>query len=136
MSQETKVEKQTRLEQEGIQARKEQTIKNDFSKNGEIYNEENDLALSHDDELHPLGKGSGHGGHTHVVPNRRASKTAIDRSQFDTERGGGSYDIFGMNDAGGRKRSTMINLYSANYQYNENSIDTSKNIEDGQWVNK
>ena len=45
MAQETKVEKQTRLEQEGIQARKEQTIKNDFSKNGEIYNEESDTLI-------------------------------------------------------------------------------------------
>lgn len=136
MAQETKVEKQTRLEQEGIQARKEQTIKNDFSRNGEIYNEESDLALSHEDELHPLGKGTGSSGHGHRTPNRNASKTAIDRTDFDTEKGGGSYDIFGMNDAGGRKRSTMINLYSAEYQYNENSIDTSENVKDGQWVNK
>ena len=136
MAQETKVEKQTRLEQEGILARKEQTIKNDFSKNGEIYNEESELALSHEDESHPLGKGTGSSGHGHRIPNRNASKTTIDRTDFDTERGGGSYDIFGMNDAGGRKRLTMINLYSANYQYNENSIDTSKNVEDGQWVNK
>jgi hypothetical protein len=136
MAQETKVEKQTRLEQEGIQARKEQTIKNDFNKNGEVYNEESDLVKSHEDESHPLGKGTGGSGHGHRIPNRHASKTAIDRSDFDTERGGGSYDIFGMNDAGGRKRSTMINLYSVNYQYNENSIDTSKNVEDGQWINK
>ena len=69
MAQETKVEKQTRLEQEGIQARKEQTIKNDFSKNGEIYNEESDLALSHEDESHPLGKGTGSSGHGHRIPN-------------------------------------------------------------------
>ena len=136
MAQETKIEKQTRLKQEEIQARKEQTIKNDFNKNGEVYNEESDLVKSHEDESHPLGKGTGGSGHGHRIPNRHASKTAIDRSDFDTEKGGGSYDIFGMNDAGGRKRSTMINLYSANYQYNENSIDTSKNVEDGQWINK
>lgn len=135
MAQETKVEKQTRLEQEGIQARKDQTIKNDFNRNGEIYNEESEFALSHDDESHPLGKGSGHGGHTHVTPNRKANKS-IDRGQIDTENGGGSYDIYGINKVGGRKYSTMINLYNSDYEYNEDSIDTSINVEDGQWVNK
>lgn len=127
---------QTRLEAESLQIRKETSIKNDYNSKTELYNENHDSAKTHNDELHPLGKGTGHGGHTHTKPNRNASKTMIDRSQFDTNNGGGSYDIYGMNNAGGRIRSQMINLYGPENQYNEDSIDTSKNIEDGQWVNK
>ena len=126
---------QSRLEQEGLNIRKELLTKNDFNRTTDVYSEEHDKSKTHNDELHPLGKGTGHGGHTHTVPNRKLSKTAIDRSQFDTENGGGSYDIYGYNNAGGRTRLLSINLYNANKQYNENSIDTTSNIEDGQWVN-
>ena len=116
---------QTRLEEEGKVIRNERLIKNEYQKNEEKqYNEEHDTALTHDDELHPLGKGTKSGGHTHITPNRKAPK-AIDYSQFNTENGGGSYDIFGRDEAGGRKRSQMINIYGPDRQYNENSIDTS-----------
>lgn len=116
---------QTRLEEEGKVSRNERLIKNEYQqKEGKQYNDEHDNALTHDDELHPLGKGTKSGGHTHTIPNRKAPKT-IDYSQFNTEKGGGSYDIFGRDEAGGRKRSQMINIYSPDRQYNENSIDTS-----------
>lgn len=142
MEKEKTFDKQTRLEQEGIKIRKETIIKNDFNNKTDVYNEEHDKTRSHNDELHPHGKGTGHPGHTHTIPNRYASKTAIDKTQFDTENGGGSYDIFGYgkvggkNKAGGRNFSKSINLYSSERQYNENSVDTSKNVEDGQWVNR
>lgn len=135
MSQKTKNNNQSRLEQEGIQIRKETIIKNEFNGKNNVYDEQSEKAKSHNDELHPHGKGTGHGGHTHLVPNKNTSKTSIDRSQIDTENGGGSYDIFGRENSGGRNRSKMINLYNSGYQYNEDSIDTSKNIEDGQWSN-
>lgn len=127
---------QTRLEAEGLALRKETNVKNDYNPKTEVYSDTHEDALTHNDELHPLGKGSGHGGHTHTRPDKNASKTAIDRSQIDTENGGGSFDIYGINNAGGRLRSQSINIYGPENQYNENSIDTSKNIEDGQWKNR
>ena len=126
---------QTRLEQEAIIIRKERLIKNDFQPkvDGKQYDYEHDSAKTHDDELHPLGKGTGSGGHTHVTPNRNAPKT-INYTQFNTEIGGGSYDIYGANNVGGRRYSQNINLYGPDRQYNENSIDMSQSeIENITW---
>ena len=117
----------SRIEIEGSQIRKDAVInKNVFNSKTEVYSEEHDKAKTHDDETHPLGKGTGHGGHTHTTPNRNAPKTKIDRTQFDTENGGGSHDIYGYNNAGGRINSLRINIYNSENQYNENSIDTSE----------
>ena len=117
----------TRLEIEGSQIRKDTVInRNVFNSKTEVYSEEHDSAKTHDDETHPLGKGTGHGGHTHTIPNRNASKTGIDRTQFDTENGGGSHDIFGYNNAGGRINSLRINIYNSENQYSEDSIDVSE----------
>ena len=126
--------KQSRLEQDALEIRKNTLIKNDYMKGekGE-YGAEHEDAKTHNDEIHPHVKGSGHGGHTHVVPNPNKSKTAIERSQIDTENGGGSYDKFGRNGMGGRIRLQSINIYGPDNQYGVESIDTNKNIEDGQY---
>lgn len=125
---------QSRLEQDAISARKELTLKNDFKKGAEEYSAQNEKAITHDDEKHPHGKGTNHGGHTHMVPDAKKSKTAIDYSQIDTANGGGSFDKFGRNNVGGRNRMQMINIYGPDRQYGIDSIDTGKNIEEGQFV--
>jgi hypothetical protein len=120
----------TRLEIEGSQIRKDIIInKNDFNSKTEVYSEEHDSAKTHNDETHPLGKGTGHGGHTHTTPKRNASKAdkeRIDRTQIDTENGGGSHDIFGYNNAGGRINSLRINIYNSENQYSKDLIDVSE----------
>ena len=86
--------KQSRLETEGLSKRKETLVKNDFTPKSEHYSSSHDMAKTHDDNKHPLGKGLDNGGHTHTIPNPKKSKTAIDKSQFNTEKGGCSYDKF------------------------------------------
>lgn len=127
---------QSRLEQEALKLRKETLIKNDFIREVEEYSETSDKAKTHDDEHHPHGKGTGHGGHTFTTPDAKKSKTMIDHSQFDTTNGGGSYDKFGRNGVGGRFRMETINIYGPEHSYGVDSVDTTKNIEDGQFVNR
>lgn len=124
--------KQSRLEEEAIILRKETLVKNDYQTGDTEYNEKHSNALSHDDENHPLGKGTGSGGHTYSIPNSNKSKTMYEY-QIDTQNGGGSYDKFGRNGVGGRQRSQIINLYSPDKAYGPDSIDTSANINDGQF---
>ena len=78
--------KQSRLEQDAISARKEQTLKNEFKKGAEEYSAQSEKAKTHDDEKNPHGKGTNHGGHTHIVPDAKKSKIeAINkfRDEFD-----------------------------------------------------
>lgn len=127
---------QTRLEQEGIDKRNETMRGNVFYSVKEAeknYSDKHDTARTHDDDKHILGKGTGHGGHTYVVPGESKSKTMINKSNFDTENGGGAYDIHGRNNVGGRNFLKKISKYGPDKQYGIGSIDTSANIEEGQY---
>lgn len=127
---------QSNLEKNGLSKRKEQTQVRDhynFNKTNP-YSENHELAKTHNDKGHPWGKGTGEGGHTYTTPNWEKSKTAIDRSQFNTESGGGSHDIFGINDYGGRSFLQRINLYGPDREYGVESISSEENINDGQVV--
>lgn len=117
----------SRIEIEGSETRNDILRKNTFNSNTDVYSEEHDSAKTHDDESHKWGKGSRRisGGHTHVTPNKNASKTQIETGQFDTETGGGSYDIYGKDNVGGRLRLQAINLYNPDRQYSDESVDTS-----------
>lgn len=126
--------KQTCLEKVGIEKRHDTIIKND-------YNIEDQYSQLHKDALSdgdPLGKGSGHGGHTHYIPDCNKPSSMMDYSNFDTdaENIGGSYDINGRNGIGGRNYLKTISLYNEENQYGPNLIDTSANVEDGQIIIK
>ena len=54
-------------------------------------------------------------------------------SNFDTTNGGGCYDIKGRNGIGGRDRAMSISIYNQENQYGPTSVNTEKNIEDGQY---
>lgn len=124
--------KQTCLEKKGIEARHETLIRNDYNSSDE-YSAQHKDALSDGD---PLGKGTGHGGHGHWLPDCSKGQTMIDYSNFDTENGGGLYDIEGRNGKGGRNWLKNISLYNENDQYGPNSVDTTANQLDGQIVLK
>lgn len=124
--------KQTCLEKKGIESRSETLIRNDYNKSEE-YSAQHKDALSDGD---PLGKGTGHGGHGHWLPDCSKGQTMIDYSNFDTENGGGLYDIEGRNGKGGRNWLKNISLYNENDQYGPNSVDTTANQLDGQIVLK
>ena len=120
--------KQTCLESKAIDLRNKSFVRNDYTKNDE-YSAQHPDALSNGD---PLGKGTGHGGHTHSVPDCNRP-SVIDYSSTDTN-GGGYYDINGRDGVGGRTFLKAINLYSENNEYSADSIDTSLNVADGQIV--
>ena len=124
--------KQTCLEKKGIEARHENIPRNDYNSTDE-YSALHKDALSDGD---PLGKGTGHGGHGHWLPDCSKGQTMIDYSNFDTENGGGLYDIEGRNGKGGRNWSKNISLYNENDQYGPNSVDTTANQLEGQVIIK
>jgi hypothetical protein len=120
---------QTCLEVKGIEARNESLIRNDYTRMDE-YSALHSDALSNGD---PLGKGTGHGGHTHSVPDC-TRPSSIDYSNFDTENAGGLYDIEGRNGVGGRNFLKTISVYNEEYEYGANLVNTSANVADGQIV--
>ena len=131
---------QTALEKIGIDVRQGEQVRpgenvgnildNDYNKNDE-YSVTHKDALSDGD---PQGKGTGHGGHTHSIPDHSKPSTMYDYSNIDTEKGGGQYDIEGRNGIGGRTFLKNISLYNENYQYGPGIIDTRANQADGQIV--
>lgn len=130
--------KQVPLEIKGFEKREDLIIRNDYTKNDE-YNETHKDAISDGD---PQGKGTGHGGHTHVIPNHELALNTPDHiwyseynySQLDTENGGGSYDIEGRNGIGGRNWIKAISKFNEENQYGIDYVDTTLNIADGQYV--
>lgn len=129
---------QSPLEIKGFQKRDELLVRNDYTKNEE-YNETHKDAISDGD---PQGKGTGHGGHTHVIPNHELALndensvwySPYNYSQFDTEHGGGQYDIEGRNGIGGRNWIKAISKFNEENQYGLNYVDTSLNVAEGQYV--
>lgn len=120
---------QSCLEKRGIEERHVEIVRND-------YNIENPYSSTHPDALSdgdPMGKGTGHGGHTASIPDCTKPTTTIDYSNFDTFNGGGLYDIEGRNGIGGRKRAMASSLYNQDYQYNSNLINTELNLNEGQY---
>lgn len=122
--------KQSCLEKKAIENRQTELVRNDYHRDEEYSSLHKD-ALSDGDAQ---GKGTGHGGHGFWLPDCSRGQTEINYSNFDTENGGGKYDIEGRNGVGGRNFLTTICLYNKNNPYGANSIDTSANIADGQIV--
>lgn len=130
--------KQAPLEIKGFEKRDDLIVRNDYTKNDE-YNATHKDAISDGD---PQGKGTGHGGHTHVIPDHNLAMNTTDHvwyskynySQLDTENGGGQYDIEGRNGIGGRNWIKSISKFTEEEQYGLDYVDTSLNVADGQYV--
>ena len=120
---------QSCLEKRGIEERSVEIVRSD-------YNIENQYSPSHPDALSNgdvNGKGTGHGGHTHYLPDCNKPTSTIDYSNFDTLNGGGLYDIEGRNDVGGRKKAINSSLYNNERQYSANLVNTEINLRQGQY---
>ena len=127
---------QTCLEKKAIEKRAEELVRSD-------YNIHDQYGVTHKDALStgdPQGKGTGHGGHGHSIPDCTKPSIGIDYSQFDTTAGGGQYDIEGMKSGiegastvgGGRDFLRNISIYNSENEYGASIIDTSANVADGQ----
>lgn len=123
--------KQSRLESEAIQHRDVLLVKNDYMKGSEQeYNEEHKDARADGD---PLGKGTGNPLGTAPRPGTTDNK-AISYANVNTKDAGGQYDVEGRNGVGGRERLVAMNLYGPDSSYGLDSVDTTKNVEAGQYV--
>lgn len=120
---------QSCLEKKAIEERHNEIVRSD-------YNIENQYSSTHKDAISDgdaQGKGTGHGGHTHYLPDCNKPSTTIDYSNFDTTNGGGLYDIEGRNDVGGRKKAIASSLYNSENEYSANLVNTEINVNDGQY---
>ena len=120
---------QTCLEKRGMEERHQEITRSD-------YNIEDQYGPTHKDAISDgdaQGKGTGHGGHTHFLPDCTKPTTTINYSNFDSENGGGYYDIEGRNGISGRKRALATSLYNKETEYGPKLVDTSKNVADGQY---
>ena len=120
---------QTCLEKRGMEERHQEITRSD-------YNIEDQYGPTHKDAISDgdaQGKGTGHGGHTHFLPDCTKPTTTINYSNFDTENGGGYYDIEGRNGISGRKRAMATSLYNKEIEYGPKLVDTSANVADGQY---
>ena len=121
---------QSKLEKTGIEERKNETLKSTYNV-GDQYSATHKDALSTGDAQ---GKGTGHGGHTHWLPDSgKTSTTTIDYSNFDTTNGGNVYDIEGRNNVGGRNNAIASSLYNQEHQYGLHLIDSEENQRQGQF---
>lgn len=120
---------QTCLEKRGIDERTDEIARNDYNKQKEYSATHKDAKSDGDAQ----GKGTGHGGHSHYLPDCTKPTTYIDYSNFDTQNGGGCYDINGRNDIGGRNKAMTYSMYSSGNTYGPTSVDTSENVADGQY---
>lgn len=120
---------QTCLEKRGMEERHQEITRSD-------YNIEDQYGPTHKDAISDgdaQGKGTGHGGHTHFLPDCTKPTNMINYSNFDSENGGGYYDIEGRNGISGRKRALATSLYNKEIEYGPKLVDTSKNVADGQY---
>ena len=123
--------KQSRLESEAIDKRHELEVISTYQKNTNEYSEQHQDALSNGD---PQGKGTGVS-MGYSVPGQTTNK-GINYSNIATNSGGGLYDIEGRNGIGGRMYLETINMYNAEKSYGIDSVDTSKNVAEGQFIVK
>lgn len=123
--------KQSRLESEAIDKRHELEVISDYQKNTNEYSEQHEDALSNGD---PQGKGTGIS-MGYSIPGQTTNK-GINYANIATNSGGGLYDIEGRNGIGGRKYLKTINMYNSENSYGVDSVDTSKNAAEGQFIVK
>lgn len=114
---------QSCLEKRGIEERNIEIVRSDYQAD-KPYNAMHKDALSDGDVQ---GKGTGSSGHLHWLPDCTKPTTTINYSNFDTEHGGGSLDVKA------REESLVRSMYNKDFQYGANLIDTSANMNQGQY---
>jgi hypothetical protein len=112
-----------------MDARHTQAARSDYQK----YH--NEYSATHPDALASSGngKGTGHGGHTHWLPNCRGKIGVIDYRNFDTNIDSGAGNDC---DNAARERTLTRSLYNGSTRpYSALLVDTSRNVAEGQFVN-
>lgn len=121
---------QTCLEQQGMECRNDQIVRNTYGKDNE-YSEIHPNAISDGDDK---GKGTGGNTSTAWVSDCSKPKNYFDYSNFTTNQGGCYSDINGRDGIGGRLKAQVSSLYNENFQYGASLVDTAANENDGQVI--
>ncbi len=118
---------QSCLEKVSMDARHTQESKSDYQRN-------NQYSATHPDALASSGngKGTGHGGHTHWLPNCSGTIGLINYSNFDTAISSGAGNDC---DNAARDKSLARSLYNDTNEYSLRLVNTSRNVNEGQFVN-
>lgn len=138
---------QSRLENIGITKRTQLTHKNDYIKTENEFSEQHKDALSDGD---PLGKGNGISMGVAVANtddfyideygnrSQRMNYNNLVTHESGTKTIGGLYDRFGKPELGhsGRLQLLSMNKYQEGHEYGPDSIDTTANRLDGQYIDK
>lgn len=117
---------QTCIEKRSIEERNKEIVRSD-------YNKENQYNAAHKDALatgDAQGKGTGHGGHTHSLPNCDGQLNVISYSNFDTQI---SSNAGNKSDNDARNRALARSLYNNENVYSAKLVDTTENVREGQY---
>ena len=117
---------QSCLEKVSMTERKEEIVRSD-------YQSTNKYTATHEDALatgDAQGKGTGHGGHTHWLPNCNGTLGVFDYSNFDTAPASGAGNI---DDNTARDTAFTRSVYTYENVYSAKLVDTSANVAEGQY---
>lgn len=117
---------QSCLEKRSMEERHEEIVRSD-------YNRFNQYSAAHPDAIangDVQGKGTGHGGHTHSLPNCNGVIGIIDYRNFDTAI---SSHAGNVDDNYARETALVRSLYNVEREYSARSVDTSLNLAEGQY---
>lgn len=137
------VQKINRLTNEALDYRAEKLGRNKYQNEINEYDANHEDALAHDDDNHPLGKGTGNS-LSYTPRDISAPKSEINYKNINTRdmKAGGSYDKNGtkgvegafQGDAG-RNYMSKINIYSPDNAYGLDSVDIDTTVR-GQFIVK
>lgn len=118
---------QSCMEYESMNARHTQEARSDYQRNNQYSALHKDAKSDGD----IFGKGTGHGGHGHWLPNCKGTIGVINYSNFDTAitSGAGNCD-----DNRAREISLARSVYNDNNVYSSLLVNTSANVREGQYV--
>ncbi len=117
---------QTCLEKVSIQERHEEIVRSDYQRDNQYSATHEDARATGDAQ----GKGTGHGGHSHWLPNCNGTLGIINYSNFDTNPSSGA----GNNvDNETREVAMARSLYNYEKSYSARIVDTTLNVREGQY---
>ena len=118
---------QSCLEYVSMDQRHIQEARSDYQRN-------NQYSATHPDALASSGngKGTGHGGHSHWIPDCRGKLGIINYSNFDTAIASGAGNDCDNN---AREKALARSVYNDGNVYSSLLVDTSRNVKEGQFVN-
>ena len=117
---------QSCLEFVSMDARHEQEARSDYQR-------DNQYSALHPDAMAASGNGKGvGGGHSHWLPNCRGTIGIINYSNFITDINSGAGNDC---DNIARNKSLARSLYNGGNVYSQLSVDTGRNVREGQFVN-